>query len=98
MPRGTDWCEMCGGLGFVGEYDRDWSPAMRYRLFKEGRTAICPTCDGSGAGPRRWRSEAIRHARQRRAFEAVMIIVPIALAALGFVAYVIAWAIAWVVT
>lgn len=40
----TEWCDACGGQGFLDE-----EAASRFGLaLIEGRTMVCPACDGSG--------------------------------------------------
>lgn len=51
MRRNDGWCSLCGGQGFVSEFDRDWTPEQRAHLFAHGRTAVCTRCNGSGREP-----------------------------------------------
>lgn len=90
MRRGTDWCETCSGQGFVTEFDRPWSPAERLRLFREGRTAICPKCGGSGR-QRRLRGEDPLRRLRREQFQTFLVFLFIAVFAIGFIANLVAW-------
>lgn len=45
----TEWCGACGGQGYL---DEEAAAGLGLRIL-DGRTMICPACDGSGEPPPR---------------------------------------------